>query len=221
MHSGIADARVPDASARKYMLDSALRSLKDRALEPFARGPAGRIHPHVLSLVGLGIGVGCALLLYRREYLAGLSLWLLNRTVDGLDGVVARHRHRQSDLGGYLDILVDFLVYAMIPLAMVLGLPDRGAALPALAVLLASFYINTASWMYLAAVLEKRGSGGAARGEETSVTMPAGLIEGTETVVFYCLFILLPAHLSTWFYAMAALVGITVVQRLAWACRRL
>ena len=57
--------------------------------------------------------------------------------------------------------------------------------------LVASFYVNAASWMYLAALLEQRNDGAAARGETTAVTMPPGLIGGAETVAFYAAFLAL------------------------------
>ena len=91
----------------------------------------------------------------------------------------------------------------------------------ALALLLSSFYVNAASWMYLSAVLEKRSVGAAARGETTSVTMPSGLIEGTETILFYALFLLFPGSLPLLFGAMSLLVWLTVGQRLIWALRHL
>lgn len=41
------------------------------------------------------------------------------RVLDGLDGVVARQRNKQTDFGGYLDIVLDFTVYSIIPVALV------------------------------------------------------------------------------------------------------
>jgi len=95
-----------------------------------------------------------------------------------------------------------------------------GTPVAYLALLLASFYLNGASWMYLAALLEKRNAGAAARGELTTVTMPAGLVEGAETVVLYTLFLLFPGALVPLFGLMAVLVLFTVGQRVAWAARR-
>jgi hypothetical protein len=75
--------------------------------------------------------------------------------------------------------------------------------------------------MYLAALFEKRSTGAAAGGELTAVTMPAGLIEGAETVVFFTLFLLFPGAIVPLFSLMAALVLFTAGQRVAWAIRRL
>jgi phosphatidylglycerophosphate synthase len=202
------------------MFDKALREPKEFAMALAVRGPIRHIHPTTVTALAAVAGLAAAAAAWQGAYLPALGLWALNRLLDGLDGTLARLTGRQSDLGAYLDILLDHLVYAAIPLglAMAAGTP---AALVALAGLLSSFYINAASWMYLAALLEKRQAGAAARGELTGVTMPAGLIEGAETVVFYSLFLLLPGAIAPLFWLMAALVLVTVGQRARWAIRAL
>ncbi|MEX2473303.1 MAG: CDP-alcohol phosphatidyltransferase family protein [Gemmatimonadota bacterium] len=200
------------------MFDPQLRPLKDRMLEPLARRMPG-VSPLALTTFGLAAGLGAALAGWHGRFGLGLALWVLNRMLDGLDGLVARMHGNASDLGGYLDLLADFVVYAAIPVALALrpGAPPElvGAGL----VLVAAFYVNTASWMVPAALLEKRGQGVSARGEPTSVTIPEGLVSGGETVVFYGLFFLFPAQQVALFGLMAALTGVTVLQRLVWGVR--
>ena len=72
-------------------------------------------------------------------------LWLLNRALDGLDGAIARARGRGSDLGGYLDMLADVVVYAAVPLGVAVSVDTRSGWMAA-AVLLGSFYVNAVSW---------------------------------------------------------------------------
>lgn len=197
------------------MFDHLLRGLKDRVLMPLAMLFRG-IAPNVLTLSAFVFGIAAALAAWQGVWLAGLLLWALNRLTDGLDGTVARVAERQTDFGGYLDILLDFIVYASIPVAFAIQSPDRNV-LVWTAVLEATFFVNACSWMYLSAVLEKRASGARATGELTTVTMPPALVAGFETVVFFALFFLFPAHLVTLFGTMSALVGINVIQRLLWA----
>ncbi len=201
------------------MFDTQMRRVKDAVFRPLGR-VFGRFSPTSLTLFALLLGVGTAVSLYFQLYLAAFFGWFFNRAFDALDGVVARQHGRQSDFGGYLDILADFAVYALIPVGLVLGRPSP-AGFILLAVLLASYYVNAASWMYLAAILEKRAVGAAARGEQTAVTMPAGLIGGTETIIFYGLFILFPGWYLWLFGLLAGLVALTVGQRLVWAHRHL
>ena len=202
------------------MLDDRLRHLKDRLLADWIARRGLNASPTMVTGIGLFVGLAGIGLTAQGAFGWGLLLWVANRLLDAVDGALARGQARQSDLGGYLDILADYVVYAGVPIALVVALPSLERYL-ALALLLASFYINTVSWAYLAALLEKRARGAVARGEATSVTMPAGLIGGIETTLFYALFLLFPARLIPLFALMTLLVVITVVQRLAWARREL
>jgi phosphatidylglycerophosphate synthase len=200
------------------MFDELLRRLKDRLLEPLARRAGPRVSPQLVTLVALAVGLAAALLAARGAYHAALGCWLVNRLLDGFDGALARVHGRQSDWGGYLDIVCDFVVYAAIPIGLAVAAGDQATTLAALA-LVATFYVNAASWMYLAALLERRGAGARARGERTAVTMPAGLVAGAETVLFYSAFLLVPGQLLRLIGAMTALVIVTIVQRVLWARR--
>ncbi len=202
------------------MLDKVLRVPKEQILTPLARGPLRTLSPTTVTLLAAGVGVAAGMAAWQQAYMLALVLWGVNRVLDGLDGTLARLQASQSDLGSYLDIVLDHLSYVAIPLGLALA-NGTNAAFLALALLFASFYINGASWMYLAALLEKRRQGATAQNELTSVTMPGGLIEGTETVVCYVLFLLLPDALVPLFGLMATLVVITAGQRIAWAVRQL
>ncbi|CAN5138890.1 hypothetical protein BH09GEM1_BH09GEM1_19470 [soil metagenome] len=202
------------------MFDLVLRPVKERVFAPVTRALGQHVSPMALTLAGFAAGVVAAVLVARGGYRAALVLWLINRVLDGLDGSLARAQGSQTDLGGYVDIVMDFVVYAAIPIAFVLASPGLPLAIAAL-VLIGSFYVNAASWMFLAAILERRDRGARVHGELTSITMPEGVIGGTETIVLYTLFFLLPDHLVALFAAMSALVMLSVGLRLAWAARRL
>jgi len=195
------------------MFDTPLRKIKDRVGTPLARS-LKRVSPTTVSLIGMIIALLAAWSAYRQIYFAAFALWILNRVLDGLDGLLARLHNKQSDFGGYVDILTDFVSYAALPIGLVAGSPSNERYL-ALALLLASFYINTASWMYLAALLEKR----ALHGDETqtSIVMPAGLIGGFETIIAFSIFTLFPTYITLLFSIFGILVFITIIQRLIWA----
>lgn len=199
------------------MFDERMRLVKDSVFNPMAQ-PLQMIPPWLFSVMGLIAGAGAAIAVWQQAYLLGLLLWWLNRIFDGLDGAVARLSKTQSDFGGYLDIIFDFLVYAAVPVGLALGRMET-AVTYTLIFLLCTFYVNGASWMYLAAILEKRSHQHTNR--LTSVVMPAGLVGGTETIIFYSAFIIFPGYLVWLFGLMAFLVAITIAQRLAWAVRHL
>ncbi len=186
------------------MFDHFLRALKDRLLAPLARRVDRRLPPVVVTLLAFVVGVAAAYSAAQRAYGAALGLWWGNRLLDGFDGTLARVHGGVTDFGAYLDIVLDFVVYAAIPLGLVLGVQDPRAPLAA-ALLLASFYVNAAAWMSISGVRDS----------------PPGLIAGAETVVFYSLFLAFPLHLVLLFHVMAALVALTAIQRIVWAARHL
>lgn len=153
---------------------------------------------------------------------------------------MARATNKQSDLGGYVDIVTDFIVYTTLPVRLAPHCLDRGltpkqiskqiglvignpseAKYISLSCLLGTYFVNAASWMYLAAILEKRSAGAKSRGELTTISMPSGLIEGTETIVFFSLFLLCEGWLLSLMNVMAVLVAVNIVQRMYWAVRHL
>ena len=202
------------------MFDGMLRALKDRLLSPIARALGPALPPDAISLLAFAAGIACAGAVLAGHLDLALGLWITNRVLDGLDGTQARVHGRESQFGGYLDIVLDVAVYAAIPAAIVVADGSRELAVAGV-LLLASFYLNSASWMYLAAILEQRQEGASARGEITTIAMPPGVIAGTETVVFYALFLLWPSQQVHLFELMSALVFSNVPWRLYWAKRHL
>lgn len=155
----------------------------------------------VFTAAGLFFGLAAAVLAAEGRWLLALVLFAANRLLDGLDGEVARLRAEMSDEGGYADMLTDSLVYVAIPIGAAAG-SAIDHIWPIASVLVASFYLNATSWMYLAALLEKRGRSRST----TSVVMPAGLVEGAETIVFFSVMLALPGLLDWTMGAMAGAV---------------
>jgi phosphatidylserine synthase len=192
------------------MFDSELRVVKHKLLLPVAE----RITVSAAYLTGLSFTVGLLSVMFawQGQYSLALVTWLLNRVLDGLDGEVARLNGQQSDWGGYLDILCDFVIYSFLPIGLFMSNPSVSGGF-ALGFMLACFYVNSASWLYLSALLEKRQDSQGL----TSIAMPKGLIEGTETIVMYGVFIVFHDLLPILFALMALLVIVTIFQRLSWA----
>jgi hypothetical protein len=75
--------------------------------------------------------------------------------------------------------------------------------------------------MYLSAILEKQKQGSKTSREDTTVIMPTGLVGGTETILMYSLFFMMPERIAILFSIMSILVGLTICQRLIWAAVKL
>ena len=201
------------------MFDIKLRAVKDRLMNTLTGRWAENINPDIITLAAFSAGIACAAAAFTGSMKAALLLWIANRILDGLDGAVARRYKKQSDRGAYLDIMTDFTVYAAIPLTLAWHY-NSVILWKAAAFLLGTFYINAASWMYFSALLEKnRTHKDSSR--FTSAVIPEGLVEGTETIIFYSLFFIFPAYLVWIFSIMASLTLITIIQRIISAFRNL
>lgn len=198
------------------MLDGRIRSLIDGPLNRAGVALADRgVSAHEVTLFGLVMGlVAAGMIGFGLPGVLALVPLLIGRLADGLDGAVARATEK-TDFGGLLDIVCDFVFYAAIPLGF--ALRDDGNALAA-AFLLAAFYINGASFLGYAVMAEKRGIETTAQGEK-SLYYSAGLLEGTETIVFFVLLCLWPDAFRPLAVIFALLCLFTTGARLALARR--
>ena len=168
------------------------------------------ISADLVTLVGFGVGVAGAVAIAVGQPVAGLALLLASRLCDGLDGAVARLT-QPTDRGAFLDIALDFLFYASIPLAFAVADPAANG-LPA-AVLLASFVGTGSSFLAFAVLAERRGLHSTAYPAKGLYYL-GGLTEATETLVCFALMCLFPQHFALWAYGFAALCALTTVTRL-------
>ena len=192
------------------MFDARLRPLIDKPLNAVARRLSGSgITPNIITGFGFVIGVLAAVALaFRLDHIA-LGLILLSRIMDGLDGAVARHaaprsRHpgaksQESDLGGYYDIVADFLFYSGIILAFAVGRPDH--ALMA-AFLIFCFVGTGSSFLAYAIIAAKTGQNNEKQGKKSFYYL-TGITEGSETIFVLVLICLYPE----WFPQIAAVFG--------------
>ncbi len=143
--------------------------------------------------------------------------------------------------GAYLDLMADLLVYAAVPLGLAAGaagsltgapLADPSWVWAAAALALASFYLNLGSYALLAPALsaaEAASAGSAPAGTPAAnadpnapgLRMPAGLIEGAETIVVFSVALAWPAWAAATLATIGALTFAGALQRSAWGLRRL
>jgi len=193
------------------MFDRALNLLLQRPLKAaanvlVARGWAA----DQLTWAGFALGLLALPLIALGHPLWALGAMALNRLADGLDGTVARLT-QPTDRGAFLDISLDFLFYASIPLAFALADPTANA-LPA-AVLIYSFVGTAGSFLAFAVLAAKR--------QVNSIAYPTkgfyylgGLTESVETMAVFTLMCLAPDWFAPLAYGFAALCALTTVTRI-------
>ncbi len=179
-----------------------------------ASGQLSRLGVRANTLTGIGwlAGVGACVAVGFRLWTLALLAWLLNRFIDGLDGALARRRG-VTDLGGYLDLLCDFSVYAGFVVALAIALP---ATRLASVTLLFSYYLSGTALLAASALLDRRGIG---RVDDRSISLLGGVAEGLETMVAYVAILIAPSSAQWVEWTFTFMVLLTVVQRVVWTRR--
>lgn len=198
------------------MLDRHALPHLQRLLHPLARAMVrAGVGANSITLAGFGIGLTASILIASNAYLAGGIALFLSRICDGLDGAVARQT-TPTDAGGFLDIALDFLFYASIPLAFAVADPAANAL--AAAVLLAAFIGTGSSFLAFAVLAAKRGLASSAYPDKSFYFL-GGLTEGAETLACFAAMCLWPQHFAVLAYGFAALCAVTIATRLWWGWR--
>lgn len=193
------------------MLDRFALKIVKPAVDGAARSLAARgITADQVTLAGFACGMLTAVLVASGHSLLAVIPLFANRAMDGIDGALAR-LSAASERGAFLDISLDFVFYAAIPLAF--GIADPAQNALAAAVLLAAFVVTGTSFLAFAVLAEKRGL------KSTDYPSKAfyylgGLTEGTETIACFLAMCLFPSHFAALAYFYAALCALTAATRL-------
>ncbi len=191
------------------MLDTTMRArltpVWDRSAAVLAR--VG-VTPLALTLTGLILSLGAAVAAGFALWPLAAGLWLASRVPDGVDGPLARLIDDESAFGGWADFTSDMAAYGSFVVGCAIGNPD--AAVPLL-ILLLTYYINASSLLAYSAAADR---GQLAPPDGRTFHFTRGLAEGTETIVAHALLALFPLWMSEIAWVFAAMVVITIGQRI-------
>lgn len=192
------------------MLDPLMRRVIDPPLERAGRWLAhSGLSANAVTWLGFGFGLAAMAALAVQLYALALALILVNRAADGLDGALARQRG-PTDLGGYLDIVLDFLFYSGVVFGFALGRPEDALAA---AFLIFSFVGTGSSFLAYAILAAKRGLTTDIRGRK-SLYYLGGLTEGSETIALLVAICLFPGAFTWLATAFGLLCWLTTAGRI-------
>jgi phosphatidylglycerophosphate synthase len=199
------------------VLDRAARRLIDPVLEQLAVAAQQRaITANQVTVAGFACGLAAMAAIALQSYGLGLLLLLANRLADGVDGALAR-RNGATDLGGYLDIVLDFIIYSGAAFAFALAQPDHALAA---AFLIFSFMGTGSSFLAFAIFAAKRKLDGEEAADKSFYYL-GGITEGTETILLFVIVLLFPGWFPAAAYLYGTLCWLTTVGRIGAAVQRL
>ena len=163
-----------------------------------------------ITVLGFVVGMMAVPALYFEQTGLALLLIIMNRLMDGLDGAVARVQG-PTDLGGYLDITLDFIFYSAIVFGFALMNPLENAL--AASFVIFSFMGTGSSFLAFAIMAEKRSIERLDYGRK-SLYFLGGLAEGSETIAFLVLICVLPEYFVWLAYGFGAICWVTTATRI-------
>lgn len=162
-----------------------------------------------MTVAGFVCGLVSALCITQDWMLWALVALAANRLCDGLDGALARLT-RPTRHGAFLDIVFDFLIYSLIPLAF--AVRDGSDAMAA--AFLIFCFVGTGSTFLAFSIFAKEVGLTNQRLVEKSMYYLEGLTEGFETLVILALMIIVPAWFSVLAYGFGVLCLVTTATRI-------
>ena len=180
------------------MIETRVRGRIDRYVDPIGVFLARLgLTPVAVTLMGLAITIGGAVLIGRRALITGGLVALAGATLDGLDGSVARARGTASARGAFLDSVADRIGESAVWSGIAFAVADR-PRLVALCVVCVSGALTTSYLRAKAQVVGSDGRGGLMGRAERTILATVGLVTG---------------YVELMIWIMAALVWITVSHR--------
>ena len=192
------------------MFDRQIQKYTQKPLQYIAKLFLKFISPNHMTLIGFGFGVLMCFSIIIDQYLIATIFLFLNRLSDGLDGSMARLQ-TPTPLGGYLDIVLDFLIYGGFVLSF--GITEQNNTL--LSMVLLFCYIGTGgTFLAKAAILPSLTNQNLNEEIPKSFHYAVGLVEGTETIVFMVFCLLFPNLFIYFSFIFIILCLITIVFRI-------
>ncbi len=218
-HQTTSIRRKRNSQQVKQMIDTAIRNTIDPWLDAVSkRAYRPWLHANHITVVGFSIGtVGCTAIILH-WYLVGLGCLLLNRIFDGLDGSYARTHQQQSDWGGFLDIVLDFIWYAAFAASFAVGelsntLVDSVTVI-AIVYMVVSF-VGTGTTFLAFSIIAAQNKIDVVGSEDKSIAyITNGPTEGFETILVLGAMCLFPKYIVWLTLGYGSLCWLTTIMRI-------
>jgi phosphatidylglycerophosphate synthase len=175
------------------MFDRSIQRLTQKPLSILGKFLLKIFKPNQITIIGFFFGIVMCFLIFIHSYLLAILFLFINRLCDGLDGVMARQTS-PSPLGAYLDIILDFIIYAAF--VLVFSLQNEINLLTGVFLLFS--YICTGTTFLTQAIIQPQLDYSQQDHDDVKDEIPksfiyaSGLIEGSETIFFMFICLILP-----------------------------
>ena len=160
-----------------------------------------------ITLINIPLTIIIFLCILLQLYIAATILIVVNRVLDGLDGAVARHSSTSSSSGGFIDIMVDYLLYIAVPLAH--GWVNPSDNMYATTFILSAYVLSGVCFMATSSTAQTLGIKSLSFPQK-KLYYPINLIEGFETIIYFIIVTLFPKLFPILSYITGGLIFISI-----------
>ena len=179
-----------------------------------------RLKPIHITLCAFVLGIGAAGLIGMGQTYLALGVWWISRFFDGTDGLYARYICKTTQLGAYLDIVLDMAAYS----AVIIGFEFLYPHLAMYWSVVIALYVLCITSALALGQLESQSHDqrtspvDRSKLDNRGAKLAAGLAEGGETGLVYTAFILFPHVLQPLLIFWISILAVTVFARsfVAW-----
>ncbi|HEY5874206.1 MAG TPA: CDP-alcohol phosphatidyltransferase family protein [Ilumatobacteraceae bacterium] len=183
------------------MFDGKFRAPVERAVRPIGNGLRRTgLTPDHLTVAGIVIAVGAAVMIARGELIIGLVLVILAALPDLFDGALAKASDASSQRGAYFDSVIDRLTDATLFGGVAWYLASNDSA---------HMSMLPFAIMALSSIISYQ----RAKAESLGLDAKGGLMERAERIILLCFGLLFSSILVPILWVMLVLTAITAVQR--------
>ncbi len=183
------------------MFDGKFRAPIERAVKPIGNGLRRTgLTPDHLTVAGIVIAVGAAVMIARGQLIIGLVLVILAALPDLFDGALAKASDAASQRGAYFDSVIDRVTDATLFGGVAWYLASNDSAHMA---------ILPYAIMALSSIISYQ----RAKAESLGLDAKGGLMERAERIILLCFGLLFSSILVPVLWVMLVLTAITAVQR--------
>ena len=183
------------------MFDGKFRAPVERAVRPIGNGLRRTgLTPDHLTVAGIVIAVGAAVMIARGQLIIGLVLVILAALPDLFDGALAKASDAASQRGAYFDSVIDRVTDATLFGGVAWYLASNDSAHMA---------ILPYAIMALSSIISYQ----RAKAESLGLDAKGGLMERAERIILLCFGLLFSSILVPVLWVMLVLTAITAVQR--------
>ena len=196
------------------MFDRSIQRLTQKPLSFVGKFLLKIFKPNQITIIGFFFGIVMCFLIFIHSYFLAILFLFLNRLCDGLDGVMARQTS-PSPLGAYLDIILDFIIYAAF--VLVFSLQNEINLLTGVFLLFS--YICTGTTFLTQAIIQPQLDYSQQDHDDVKDEIPksfiyaSGLIEGSETIFFMFICLILAKAFPILGFLFGMLCLITAIAR--------